>query len=187
MRTRAQLLDAAVDCLADVGYANTSTAAVANRAGLTRGAHVHHFRTRTELFAQAIDHLETLQRDAAHEAIETSPSAGPADLLVDAVAAAFFGRLGRASVELFVAVRNDDALNEHMLRSQSSLTRDILRSWAKTAGTDIPRERQETAFWLTINQIRGVAVDDMVGRDPKRPERLLAEWRRLVALVLKGA
>jgi AcrR family transcriptional regulator len=44
--TRDALLDATIVCLVEDGYANTTTSRVAERAGVSRGAHLHHFQTR---------------------------------------------------------------------------------------------------------------------------------------------
>src|SRR3954454_1040137 len=55
--TREALLDAAIECLIDEGYASTTTSAVALRAGLSRGAHLHHFQTRTALGGAAVEQL----------------------------------------------------------------------------------------------------------------------------------
>src|SRR3954463_12602687 len=55
--TREALLDATVACLIEDGYANTTTSRVAERAGVSRGAHLHHFQTRSALVAAAIEHL----------------------------------------------------------------------------------------------------------------------------------
>jgi AcrR family transcriptional regulator len=55
--TRARILDATLDTLAERGYAGTTTTAVAERAGVSRGAQLHHFRTRQELLAAAVEHL----------------------------------------------------------------------------------------------------------------------------------
>lgn len=62
--TRALLLDATIDCLIEFGYANTTTARVAERAGVSRGAQVHHFTTKTALLAEAIRHLAVKRGDA---------------------------------------------------------------------------------------------------------------------------
>src|SRR3954463_12947322 len=55
--TREALLDATVACLIEDGYANTTTSRVAERAGVSRGAHLHPFPTRTALVAAAHEHL----------------------------------------------------------------------------------------------------------------------------------
>src|SRR5258706_14432846 len=55
--TRALLLEATVECLAERGYAGTTTTEVARRAGLSRGAQLHHFGTKTDLVTAAVEHL----------------------------------------------------------------------------------------------------------------------------------
>ncbi len=48
-----RLLRAALEGLAEDGYAATSTQEVVKRAGVSRGALVHHFPTKVDLFAEA--------------------------------------------------------------------------------------------------------------------------------------
>lgn len=48
-----RLLKAALEGLAEDGYAATSTQEVVKRAGVSRGALVHHFPTKVDLFAEA--------------------------------------------------------------------------------------------------------------------------------------
>src|SRR3954452_1189559 len=75
--TRAALLDAALECLVEDGFANTTTARVAERAGVSRGAHLHHFQTRATLVAAAADHLTRRRGEHLMEAVEALPT-GPA-------------------------------------------------------------------------------------------------------------
>ena len=55
--TRRRLLDAAISCLIDRGYANTTTSEIAERAGLSRGAQLYHFPKKEELLTSAVEHL----------------------------------------------------------------------------------------------------------------------------------
>jgi AcrR family transcriptional regulator len=55
--TRQRLLEAAIECLAEVGWAGSTVAVVAERAGVSRGAAQHHFPTREDLFAAAVDYV----------------------------------------------------------------------------------------------------------------------------------
>src|SRR5204862_5492808 len=52
--TQALLLDATIDSLVEVGYANTTTTGIAERAGVSRGAQMHHFPSKGELVAAAV-------------------------------------------------------------------------------------------------------------------------------------
>lgn len=56
-QTRARLIDATVRCLVKHGYANTTTPKVAEEAGLSRGAMVHHFENGSALIKAAITEL----------------------------------------------------------------------------------------------------------------------------------
>lgn len=55
--TRRILLEATVGCLVDLGYGGTTTLEVERRAGVSRGARIHHFPTKAALLASAVDHL----------------------------------------------------------------------------------------------------------------------------------
>lgn len=56
-QTRARLIEAVVRCLVKYGYANTTTPKVAEEAGLSRGAMMHHFENGTALIKAAIAEL----------------------------------------------------------------------------------------------------------------------------------
>src|SRR5215469_16791269 len=51
--TRTALLEAAIDSLAEEGYANTTTRRIAERAGVTPGALHHYFPTKAKLLGEA--------------------------------------------------------------------------------------------------------------------------------------
>ena len=55
--TRSALADAAIHLLIQRGWAATTTVAVVERAGVTRGALLHHYAGRSELIAAALQHL----------------------------------------------------------------------------------------------------------------------------------
>ncbi|MEU1426649.1 TetR/AcrR family transcriptional regulator [Nocardia sp. NPDC056611] len=178
LRTRALLLDAAIDSLAEVGYASASIADITARAGVTRGAQLHHFHTRQELFAQTIEHLTQRQGEALRRRERTLPGASsPGEVLVELVTAPFAGKLGKAAVELYVGIANDKELRRNMLRVQHDLTAELLDACGRFV--DVPRERLEAAFWLTINLVRGATLDEMVGRDRLRRKQVLSDWARL--------
>ncbi|GAB2513428.1 TetR/AcrR family transcriptional regulator [Nocardia heshunensis] len=178
LRTRALLLDAAIDSLAEVGYASASIADITARAGVTRGAQLHHFHTRQELIAQTIEHLTQRQREALQRRTRTLPGeSAPGEVLVELVTAPFAGKLGKAAVELYVGIANDKELRRNMLRVQHDLTVELLDACGRFIQAS--PERLEAAFWLTINLVRGATLDEMVGRDRLRRKQVLADWASL--------
>lgn len=53
-QTQRGLLEATIDCLFRLGYGATTTLLVAEKAGLSRGAMVHHYRTKADLMVAAV-------------------------------------------------------------------------------------------------------------------------------------
>ncbi|WP_307849499.1 TetR/AcrR family transcriptional regulator [Qaidamihabitans albus] len=115
MRTR--LLDATVDCLVTYGYAGTTTSRVAERAGVTRGAQVHHFPTKADLVTAAIRHLALKRADAVYgrlEDLRTSDDVVGEGL--DLLWELHQGPVFTATLELWVAARADPELRQQVLQ-----------------------------------------------------------------------
>ena len=56
--TRESIMQAAIDCLVECGYAGLTTSEIVRRANISRGAMHHHFANRTELVAALIDFVQ---------------------------------------------------------------------------------------------------------------------------------
>src|ERR1700735_5744766 len=72
--TRRRLLDATVACLFERGYAGTTTTEIATRAGVSRGAQVHHFPRKDELVVSALEYVFELRLSELSAAIAERPS-----------------------------------------------------------------------------------------------------------------
>src|SRR5580704_16496580 len=70
---RLRLLDAAVDCLYELGYSGTTTIEVAARAGVSRGAQLHHFPTKEKLVTEAVRHVLAKRLDEFRGAFASLP------------------------------------------------------------------------------------------------------------------
>jgi AcrR family transcriptional regulator len=109
--TRRKLLDATIDCLVELGYARTTTTEVARRAGVSRGAQLHHFPTKSELVLSAIEHLTARRAEEFRRAFVRLPrgvdrAAAAVDLLWSIQSQPSF----YAALELLVAARTDPDL-----------------------------------------------------------------------------
>lgn len=60
---RLRLLEATVDSLVELGWTGTTTTEVSRRAGVSRGAQLHHFPNKFELVTAAVKHLSIKRRD----------------------------------------------------------------------------------------------------------------------------
>lgn len=180
-QTRTALLDATIDCLVELGHARTSMQEICARAGVSKGAAQHHFSDKAELMAAAVAHLTTklAERNTPREG-QLPPGRGRVAALVDLLWQSYSGTLATATMELWVAARTDPALRAAMRPVDKALGRATLDRLAALMD-DVPRERLETLFWLTVNLARGLALDAELGGDPQRRELLLNEWKRIAA------
>ena len=56
VQTRLAILEAAIECLDRDGYTRTTMQSIASRAGVSRGAMLHHYATRQDLIGAVIDY-----------------------------------------------------------------------------------------------------------------------------------
>lgn len=127
--TRAKLLDATASCLADLGYHRSSTTEICRRAGVSRGAQLHHFPTKADLVAAAVDHVFERRVEEFRTLIQTLPT-GPEriDLAVDVLWSVFQGETFTAWFELASAARTDPDLQErvsHVARAMGERIREV--------------------------------------------------------------
>lgn len=113
--TTDKVLAATIDCLVELGYASTSTRHIARRAGVTVGALQHHFESKAQLMAAALQRLGDRMAD---DFLAAEPTGGdPAQRLeasLDRLWAVHRGPLFEAGVELLVAARTDPEIGAAM-------------------------------------------------------------------------
>ena len=114
-RTRQRLIDAAVECLVEGGYAGLTTQAVAERTRISRGAMHHHFPTRIDLVSALIDHVFYQRMRLFLDDYLGEVARGGGGELVEIAAAAHWRSVQTpeyaAYLELAVAARTDAELD----------------------------------------------------------------------------
>lgn len=183
--TRARILDATLECLIELGYSGTSTPEVCRRAGMSRGALLHHFPTKAELVISAVTHLAARRATEIREAPPAVPARGDA---LDAVFArmwlAFSGPLFHAALELWVAARCDAELHAALGPVERKLGAGIRELWRDlesqlgAARNDEP-ERFDDVITLSIHLLRGMAVQRILRPDEVERQRLFQLWKAM--------
>ena len=179
-RTRELLLDATIECLVELGYARTTVQEICQRAGLSRGAQQHHFTTKAELMTSALEHLfKRLSDEILAGTTELPPGPGRIEAGIDLLWRAYSGTLSTAAVELWVAARTDPELRRTLMPVDRALGHATLEFYRSIM--DAEDERLTRLVLLTVNLVRGLALDAMIGGDERRRSALLDEWKTLVA------
>lgn len=102
--TRALLISAAIASLNERGWAATTSVEVCARAGVTRGAFVHHFESLPDLLAAA---LRSIYDDAP---VPAGPPPATLAEAIDATWDAIANRHFKAVIEAWLAMTNDPEL-----------------------------------------------------------------------------
>src|SRR5262245_31378341 len=158
--TRGRLLDATIETLADLGYARTTTSEVAARAGVSRGAHLYHFRTREELIAAAVTHLfDRRVRELRAALTPLRAQVERALAVIDFLWAQASGSSFEAWIELCVAARTDVALRAQIrplwsrfARVVAAVHRELFPYAARTPTLDV------SPFFALVF-LQGLALD----------------------------
>jgi AcrR family transcriptional regulator len=183
--TQMRLLDATVDSLVERGWSGTTTTAVAQRAGLSRGAQLHHYPTKTALVIAAVEHLT--QRRAGElrsEAAALPDGSRRLDLVIDMLAAAFTGPLFIAALELWVAARTDPELRDALVPLEARIGREMHQLTVELLGVDERTPGVREAVQATLDLLRGLGVANLLTDDSTRRRTLLAAWKKHLAAML---
>lgn len=176
---RVRLLDATIDCLVEYGYAGTTTPRVAERAGVTRGAQVHHFGSKNDLVVAAISHLaqrraETAMRDMGR--VENVDD--PVDAALEFLWELHQGPLFIATVELWVAGRTDPVLAAAMEKVEPFVNNAVLLAVARFVPDEVRRKDARDFVYTAMDALRGILISNFIEPDPDRARR---RWGRACA------
>jgi AcrR family transcriptional regulator len=186
--TRARILDATIDCLAELGYARTTTTEIADRAGVSRGAQLHHYPTKAELVTAAMGHLFDQREQEFRTAIAKVPP-GPdrASRAIDLLWSIVSGRTFFAWLELAVAARTDEELRTAMNVLSARTTANIQRVFQELFPPPAqPSPIYQLVPYFVFSVMHGIALDQLVVRDEKRWPDLLDLLKKLSTLVVPG-
>ena len=184
--TQRRLLDATVACLDRHGWSGTTTTVIAETAGVSRGAQLHHYPTKADLVLAAVEHLtEQRARELRAEAADLpAASAHRVERVVDLLAASFTGPLFHAALEVWVAARTDDALREALGPLEAKIGRELYRLTATLLDADESRTEVRDAIQATLELLRGLGVANLLSDDSHRRAAVLQSWNRHLAAIL---
>lgn len=176
--TRQRLLQAALACLAEHGWAGSTVVAVAERAGVSRGAAQHHFRTREDLFTAAVEYVAE-ERSTALRALFPE-GATDRRAVLRALVGLYTGPLFRAALHLWVAASNEDQLRPRVTELEARVGRETHRIAVELLGADESRPGVRETVQGLLDMARGLGLANLLTDDTARRERVVAQWADLL-------
>jgi AcrR family transcriptional regulator len=176
--TRAKILAAVVDAIAEVGFHRTTAVEITRRAGVTWGAVQHHFGDKDGILVAVLE--DSFGRFAAR--LEDVPVER---LALDRRVALFVGRAWQhftsreyaSTYEILLDhLRREDPPQPSGVRWQIQMSRAWERVWRRFFGdVAVPRKRQLRLQHYTVAVLTGLASTRMLeGGEPSLPREELA-------------
>jgi AcrR family transcriptional regulator len=181
--TRQRLLEAAIESLAEHGWAGTTVVVVAERAGVSRGAAQHHFPTREALVTGAVAFMSEMRAGS----IEALPDEGERDteVVLRILFGLYSGPVFRAALQLWIAAAADEALRTQIAPLEAELGRQAHRLAVGLLRVDESRPGVRELVQATLDLVRGLGLADLLSDDSVRRARVLRQWAWTLDTVLK--
>ena len=188
--TRAKIMAAGVKCLAEFGYAATSTPLVARLAKVSRGSLLHQFPTKVDLILEVAEYAWLVQRDFIRAQVAKQPTGR--EQFIGGVQAVWKGLQlpeAIAVMEVMIAARTDPELAERYGNFASEREAGMRRTRRRMAVGQLGAPEHvaeiDAMAHLTLAALRGLALETVfVGRPTQEAEKVLAlleDMRRRMA------
>jgi AcrR family transcriptional regulator len=187
--SRTRILDAAVACLVESGYAGTTTLTIQARAGVSRGRLLHHFPSKETLLVAAAQYLATTRFAADGLTATDLPDAetdpgGRLDRAIEVMWLTYQQPYFWASIELWTAARTDPALARALLPAERRLGAAIRQTVDAIFEAYAGSPHYTTVRETLLTSMRGAAMT--YGFDPRDPatDPHLDQWKELARALL---
>ena len=176
--TRTAILQSAVDCFYELGYANTTTENIAQKANVSRGAMLHHFPARSDLIKATVHYLNQ-QRIEMFARAEFAAQQGAEHSRVEEGIDVYWEQLNTPTFvvfhELRIAARTDPELRAVVAPAMQ----EFEAAWYEAVKDVFPdlalSESFERANYVTLFLLEGMATARLSGNSPI-PEDMLLGW-----------
>ena len=183
-RARRTICEATVQCLAELGYSETSISRVVAKAKVSKGALQHHFPSKEDLMASTASYL--LARPVQYADRDTSSNVR--DRL-----RAFWERMTNtraylALLEILIAARTDQVLQARIAAGLKTSIKEIDEHFLPGYGDLDEQEQDDVLLLMTANRclMRGLLVENQYGISEARQRQVLERWFDLLAPELEA-
>lgn len=181
--TRTRLLDATIDCLVELGWSGTSTTEVVRRAGVSRGAQVHHFPSKEDLVLAAVEHLcarRVEEYRLAFEGLsagERTPGVG-----FDLLRSVSSGGTWDAWLELATAARTQPALRERFIEANKRFLDEALEVFQEMfPETAMDPEFARVGLHFSFSVLDGLAMARLCGMEQADVDQVVEAFKTVTA------
>ncbi|MES2263669.1 MAG: TetR/AcrR family transcriptional regulator [Pseudomonadota bacterium] len=183
---RDRLLAAAIDVLIRKGYNGLTTKEVAGCAQMSNGALMHHFSSKEELVVAATSAVYQAAIARGQQVANTEAAARrPIEGFITDCLSIYFDWPFIAALEVIVVARTDMALMTRILPVMEAYRDTVNGIWLKVfERAGMTAAQANSVLNLTLNLVRGMAVNSLWRKDERLYKAQLEEWVELMELKL---
>jgi AcrR family transcriptional regulator len=168
-----RLLDATIFLLIDRGYSDFRTADVAAKAKVSRGAMLHHYRTKDALIVAALEDLyHTTTAVSDRRLARAGSKVTLRDVLEDSEAY-YYSDEFIAMIDLVMSAGRNPSLSKKIKRITYDYRQPLEERWTRSLSEQgLPYDAARDAVWLIQAVIRGLRIRKLVDFDPHQIKRV---------------
>ncbi len=181
-----KICQATIQCLAEIGYSETSIHKVIEPAGVSKGALQHHFPTKEDLMAATAERiLENAQFAPVFESNKPANTRDVAQEIKQIWLLYVNTTEYRALLEILIAIRTDIELQTRLspkLKAwEAGRLSGAMKQYKAVSGHD---EDVELLMTMTTSMMRGLIIQAQYNDDPSFHTKIINRWTEMVAGLL---
>jgi len=181
-KTREKVLQATLDQIYECGIQASSTTEIVKRAGVSRGAMLHHFPAKEHLIATAVEKL--LEDEIAlirQEAEAYASHEKTIEDFVDFLWERFSGRLFMVTLDFLSSARTDDKLRNAVIPVSLHFHESLNEIWMQFfPHKKMSSDQVQKLLNTTLCLMRGMGVQTVIREDPAYFEGIRDYWKQIL-------
>ena len=187
MSSRAQaaigrILPATLGVIYEIGLQETSISRVSDRAGMSRGAVLHHYKTKIDLVVAAYEHLLAEQLIEIREVATTvSDGSAPLEDFLRDLWDRYRGPLLMVTLDYLSMARTNDELRAQITPLALKFNMGLNDIWQElVADTSIVGAKASTYLNLTLCLARGMGIQSIWRNEQPYFDTMIGEWKNVL-------
>nr|WP_298965017.1 TetR/AcrR family transcriptional regulator [uncultured Halomonas sp.] len=178
-QTQARVTQATIECILEKGIRATSTVDVARLAGVSRGALVHHYPSKTLLMQAALEDLLSREVESVREmAVKVRAGELNFDSLLKALHEHFKGDLYMVTLEYLTNARTDPDIMKVLVPLAANFNDSLEQIWEQlVASANHTSHQNRVALNATLCMMRGMGAQSIWRDDPELYRDMLLFWK----------
>lgn len=177
--TQARVMQATIECVLAKGIRATSTVDVARQAGVSRGALVHHYPSKTLLMQSALEDLLNQEVESVRQlAVSVQEGNFDFDSLLRVLHEHFKGDLYMVTLEYLTTARTDPDIMKVLIPLAARFNSSLETIWEQLVASSRHTSRKNrVALNATLCMMRGMGAQSIWRDDPELYRDMLLFWK----------